>query len=367
LVLRDPSDLQMKIYGLPLFVDTLALYFNKGDYDDAIPSQGKPASTWEGLKDDVFKLTKKDQSFERFQVAGAALGRADNILRAIDILFMIMLQYKVNFYNDNISAAQFSKQSSVTATGTSINPAVEALRLYTSFALPSNKNYSWNEYLADPKSSEMEVETFAKGKVAMIFGYSYLYEEIKRDIIDLQSKGVQVIDPKVIQIAAVPQITDPSVSTDKRVAYANYYAETVSRTSANQDAAWDFLQFMTSKDNIAYYSQKTHRPTSRRDLIQDQIKDPIYGIFAQQIGFAESLPIYDYSSYKTIFNDAINGVLATSSADDMIKTAEGKISALLPPEGLIPPAPAEKSAAVPATSRANKPTSSTTLSQQKTK
>ncbi len=342
LVLRDPADSTTKVFGIPLTVDTLALYYNGGTYNDIIPSRGRPAATWEGLLDDVFKLSKPDQSFERFATAGIAMGRSDNIARAIDILYMLMLQYKTTFYNDNVSQAQFAQQNTISATGLSLNPSTEALKLYTSFALPTNKNYSWNQYLADPKSPVKEMETFARGKVAMIFGYSYLYDQILTEIKDLKGKGVQTIDEKNVKISAVPQIFDPTTSTEKRVAYASYYAETVSRTSQNPDEAWNFLIYISGKDNLNYYNQKTHKPTSRRDMIDDQLKDPIYGVFAQQIGYAESFPIYDDTTYSQIFSTAISSVLATGSPQAAMTTAENSINALLPQEGLIPPAPKEQ-------------------------
>lgn len=362
LVLRDPADGQIKIYGIPLTVDTLALYYNKGSYDDKIPSRGKPAETWEGLKDDVFKLTKKDNSFERFEVAGIAMGRSDNVARAIDILYLLMLQYKTTFYNANASSAQFAAQQSSAATGTSINPATEALSLYTSFALPANKNYSWNAYLADAKSSVKEMETFARGKVSIIFGYSYLYDQILAEIKDLQQKGVNTIDTKNIRVAVAPQVIDPKTSTEKRVAYANYYAETVSRTSSNPDVAWDFLNFISSKTNLKYYNEKTHRPTSRRDMIDDQVKDPIYGVFAEQIGYAESLPLYDEIYYREVFSKAIDSVLATTvTAAEAMRSAESAINEVMPAEGLIPPAPKES-----AKTDSAKATSSTTASSSNT-
>ncbi len=339
-VFVDPRDGVEKVFGLPMAVDTLALYYNKNLYEDRIPAQGKPAATWNGFKDDVYKLTKADNSFERFEVAGTAMGRADNIARAMDILYTIMLQYKVGFYNEALTQAQFSKQNAIADNGTSINPATEAIQLYTSFGLASQKNYSWNEYMVESTSAVKEMEPFARGKVASIFGYPYLYEQIKDQINQLKSKGLQTISPDVIQIAAVPQVNDPSVSTEKRDAYANYFVETVGRNTENPDAAWDFLMFITSKDNLAYYNQKTHHTTSRRDLIEAQQQDPIYGVFAQQVGYAESLTIYDWNLYKQIFNAAINSVLATKEAPKTaIQKAEQAINNILPAEGILPPPP----------------------------
>jgi ABC-type glycerol-3-phosphate transport system substrate-binding protein len=336
LELTDPADGLKKVYGIPLYVDTLALYYNKSTYEDRIPSRGRPAATWDTLKDDVFQLTKPDNSFERFSVAGIAMGRSDNISRAVDILYLLMLQFKTRIYNDNISQTAFANQQIPSATGLLIVPAVEALQLYTSYALPTNKNYSWNEYLASAASPVKEMETFARGKVAMIFGYSYLYNQILAEIKDLKDKGVKTIDPNDVRINAVPQVNDPATSTEKRVAYSNYYADTVSRTSQHPAEAWDFLLFISSKDNLQYYNSKTHYPSSRRDLLDDQKKDPIYGVFAEQTGYADSFPIYDYQHYQDIFSKAIDSVLATISSDVAIKTAADSINALLPEQGLLP-------------------------------
>lgn len=336
LILDDPMDGQRKIFGLPLSVDTLALYYNKAFFEDKIPARGRPASTWEVLTDDVFKLNKTDNSFERFEVAGIALGRSDNISRALDVLYMLMLQYKTRLYNDNLSQAAFASQQLPSTGGIFSNPAADALRLYTSFALPANKNYSWNSYLASPSSKTKELETFAKGKVAMIFGYSYLYEQLKTILKDLKDKGLQTVDLKNVMVSAVPQLKDPLISTEKRVTYANYYAETVSRVSKYQLEAWDFLLFLSSKENLQFYNSKTHRPASRRDMIEEQKKDPIYGVFAEQTGFAESFPIYDSERYNTVFTKMIDSVLATTPVESAVKTAEDTISAMLPDEGLLP-------------------------------
>jgi ABC-type glycerol-3-phosphate transport system substrate-binding protein len=272
------------------------------------------------------------------------MGRSDNVARAIDILYMLMLQYNVDFYNANYSQAQFTKQKAVNTSGIGLNPSAEALKLYTSFALPTNKNYSWNAYLSDSKSAVKEMDTFARGKVSMVFGYSYLYDQIAAQVKDLKDKGVNTIDTKDIGVSVVPQVNDPKTSTEKRVAFANYYAETVSRTSKNPDAAWDFLLFASSKENLQYYNEKTHRPTSRRDMIEDQMKDPIYGVFAEQIGFAESLQVYDAARYQLIFSQAIDSVLATVAPTEAMRTAEDQINTLLPKDGLVPPAPKEESA-----------------------
>lgn len=332
-LVRTAQDGVERVYAMPLTVDTLALYYNKAHFEDRIPNRGKPSDTWEGIKEDVALLNKEDNSLERFEVAGIAMGRADNISRGVDILYLLFLQYGVSFYNENISQAIFAGQQG----GFTNYPALDALEFYSSFADEDQKHYSWNQFMADADSDDKELDAFARGKVSMMVGFSYSYDEIINTIGLLKSKGVKTIDPSNIKIAAIPQIFDPDVSTDKRVTYANYFAETVSRNSEHSDIAWDFLIELTKKENLDHYFDKVHKPTSRRDMINGQKKDPIYGVFADQIGFAESFPIVDYYTYKRIFSEVIAAANSDAVSRAGLVDAQDKIDVLLPEEGLLVP------------------------------
>ncbi|MBD3341667.1 MAG: extracellular solute-binding protein [Candidatus Lokiarchaeota archaeon] len=332
LVRTDENGIE-SVYGLPMTVDTLALYYNENHFEDRIPERGRPSNTWEGIKEDVVLLNKEDNSFDRFEVSGIAMGRADNIDRAVDILYLLFLQYGVDFYNENISEAIFAGQQG----GEFAYPALEALDFYTGFADPDQKHYSWNEFTADDDSEYKEIESFAGGDVSMIIGYAYTYDIILEAIDSLDSKGFKTIDKDSIRIASVPQLYDPAVSSEKRVTYASYFAETVSRTTEYPDLAWDFLIFMTSKENLDYYFEKTNNPTSRRDMIQDQEKDPIYGVFASQIGYAESFPILDYYTYKDIFSEVVSRANIEGTARSDLVYAQDQINLMIPEEGILVP------------------------------
>ncbi len=336
LVRANPETGQNQVYALPMTVDTLALYYNKDHFEDAIPETGKPAITWEGIKEDVFKLTKEDKSFERFEVSGMAMGFADNISNAADILYLLMVQSTGDFYDENNQKAIFAEQQGVDSSGNPVNPGVDALSYYTGFANPSNKNYSWNSYLSDANSDSKEITTFARGKVSMIIGYSYMYQQIVDEINELNARGLSTMDSESIRVATIPQMFDPSQSTEKRDAYAHYFVETVARTSENKDWAWDFAYFLTRRESLQHYYDQTKKPTSRRDMIEEQSTDPIYGVFAEQIGFAESLPIFDEEVYDEAILKAINDVLATKSASDAMKIAQEEINDILPSEGIYP-------------------------------
>ncbi|OIP80493.1 hypothetical protein COW94_03355 [Candidatus Peregrinibacteria bacterium CG22_combo_CG10-13_8_21_14_all_44_10] len=333
--LRQYDATNYVIFGMPMYVDTIALYYNKNQYEDAVPSRGKPANTWSELLDDVYKLTKSDNSFERFEVAGIAMGRTDNILRATDILYTLLLQYKAPLYNNSYTASTIA-DTEVSASGGITSPGEEAFDLYTSFAIPSNKNYCWNEYISDADSSEKELQSFIEGKVSMIFGYSYLYEDLLNLIETEKKTGGDTIDPNAIKVVEIPQVYDPDTSTDKRNVYANYFAYTVSRTSDYPDEAWAFIEYLASQEVGQYYFEETHKPSSRRDLLEEEMKDPIYGVFATQVGYAETIPIADAQKYAEIIEEAVSSILSTVKVSSALSTVEQQINAIIPDEGLFP-------------------------------
>ncbi|MBL4694188.1 extracellular solute-binding protein [Candidatus Gracilibacteria bacterium] len=333
-LVRTDDDGALQIYALPMTVDTLALYYNKDHFEDRIPSQGKPSKTWEGIKEDVEKLNKEDNSFGRFEVSAIAMGRADNITRAVDILYLLFQQFDARIYNDNLSEAIFAGRQG----GATSYPGTEALEFFTSFADEDEDHYSWNEFVVDDDSDGKEVEAFAAGEVSMILGYSYTYDDILNQRALLTQEGIDSIDKSAIRIAPVPQLFDPETAKEKRVTYASYFAETVSRNTEHADIAWDFLLELTSKGALEYYFDKTHKPTSRRDMIEDQKKHPTFGVFASQIGFSESFPIIDYYIYKDLFTDVINQFADGNTIDKRtLIDAQKRISGMLPEEGLVVP------------------------------
>lgn len=324
LVLKDENG-ENRVYGLPLYVDTLALYYNVDHFEEAIPARGKPAATWAELQQDVAKLTIPDQSFERFERAGIAMGRGDNLLRAIDLLYALFLQFGVEFYNPAFNEFTFAEGVNL-PTGQAGLPAVEVFNLFLSFGLPSSPYFSWNAYLATPESAEKEILPFARGKVSMIFGYSYLYEQMLDTIKELNRKGSDVIRESAIQVVPLPQIEDPLAQPDGRRTYASYFAETVSRTSQHPEEAWEFLNFLASQENLRYYHEKTHRPASRLDLLDEQRDEPLYGIFADQVDQAGTLPIPNSEKIDAILRSAIQDALSTKTPIEALQDAQTQIN-----------------------------------------
>lgn len=249
-----------KIYGLPLFMDTLALYYNKELLNAAgIP---EPAKDWQTLQEHVKKMTKQDSAGNITQ-SGAALGAAKNIDRATDILSVLMMQNGAKMAN---GAATFNI-TPPGLEGRTNPPGMEALIFYTDFASPQKEVYTWNENM--PGS----LDAFIQGRAAYFLGYNYHLPTIKARA------------PKLaFGIAKLPQILgNPEIN------FANYWVEVVSRKTKNPNESWDFLQFIAaSEQNAQKFLDRTGKPTALRGLIKKQSEDIDLYAFVSQILTAKS-------------------------------------------------------------------------------
>ncbi len=269
-----------KIFGLPLSVDTLALYFNRDLLNNAgIPL---PPATWTGLQDSVKRLTFQDRSGNLIQ-SGVALGGGDNVERGSDILSLLMWQNGAQIVTGRqVTFGQLPNS----ATDRSYNPGPEAIKFYTDFVNPSKEVFTWDETF--PNS----IDAFAEGKVAMVFGYNYHIAELEQKRQGKLNYG----------ITNVPQIDGrPEVN------YASYWLQAVSKKSKQINEAWDFVQFISSRNEAEKYLTKTLKPTALRSLIEQQINDDGLKIFADQL-------LTSKSWYK-----GNNALAAENALQEMIK------------------------------------------------
>lgn len=244
-----------KIYGLPLSIDTLALYYNRDLLNNA-GITAAPAYWNKEFQQSVKKLTKQDPKVGLIQ-SGIALGTSKNINRFSDILSVLMMQNGAIMAEGDRVAFQ-----SVPPTMANYNPGLEALRFYIDFANPNKEVYSWNNDLPNAQ------EAFTSGSLAMFFGYSFNLEQIRAQA------------PKLnFGIAKLPQIEGNSL----QINYANYWVETVSKKSKYPNEAWDFVLFLTKEENAKIYLEKTKKPTALKSLINSQKDDEFLGVFAEQI------------------------------------------------------------------------------------
>jgi len=209
------SDLKVQgaYYGIPLGVDTLALFVNKDIFDKA-GIKDYP-NNWNDLIKVSRQLTVKDEQ-GKIKTSGVALGTYDNIAHSSDIMSLLFIQNGANFNN---FLDEKTKKN-----------AEDALDFYISFA--QGDASVWDEALPNSKLA------FAKGDLAMYFGYSW-------DIFEIQALNKD-LKFAVVSVPGIP-------SEDKNIrnnTVASYWVEGVSVKTKYSKQAFNFLKYLSKKGTL---------------------------------------------------------------------------------------------------------------------
>jgi len=293
-VIKDNLRSGTGFLGLPLGVDTLALFYNQQIFQAA----GKtPPTSWDQLRQVALDLTIRDDS-GRIQTAGIPLGNTSNVDHWPDILGLMMLQNGVNLAQP---------------VG---NLAEDALTFYTIF---SKVDRVWDETL--PSSTL----AFATGKAAMFLGFSWDVFEIKN------------INPNLdFRVMPVPQLPGTDIS------WSSFWVEGVGKRSSKQKEAWAFLKFLSSKEGLekAYQAQSQVRlfgeAYPRVDMASSLASNNLITPFINQASKAKTWYLCSRTFDNGIndrmikyYEDAVNAVNGGTAASDILKTTSQGVSQLL--------------------------------------
>jgi len=300
---------QWRAWAVPLYVDTLALYWNR----DLFNAKGiaRPPETWAEFLTDVEKITELNPD-GTIRISGAAMGTARNVNRAPDILSMLMLQTGTKMVADDRKNATFAR--SVTGEdGMVFSPGERALQFYTDFANPATTAYSWDRSPLVPYS----VDAFADGKVAMMLNYSHSISLIRERSPQLN-----------FAVAFVPQ---PQALKEKGIAvtYPNYFGMAVLKSSQNKEAAWSLLIDLQRPDPLRTYLANTGRPPAGRSLVDEFLENPDVAVFARQALTAVSWYQPDYFAGEEIFTTMIESVKDGVSVGEALRRAEENVTTFL--------------------------------------
>ena len=299
---EDTDKVSEEVMGLPLSVDTLAMFYNKDLLNNA--GVALPPSYWNEEFQEIVKETTLQNTKGLIIQSGTALGGSDNVERSFDILSALMMQNGAEMMDE--SGSVLFNTIPDTFKSEKYNPGLDALRFYTDFANPSKEVYCWNNTM------DNSIDLFSRGKVALVFGYSYHLPVIKANA------------PKLnFGVAKLPQI-EGSLS---EVNYANYWLETVSKRSENSNEAWNFVQFATKAEQAAKYLAATGKPTALRSLIETQTDDLEIGPFAEQVLTAKSwYHGANVLSAEEIVNEMIDSAVAgEEDIDDVINLGARRV------------------------------------------
>ena len=154
--------------GFSFLIDPMVMYWNKDLFSSAGISQ--PPQNWEDFSEDVKIFTEKNEAGNITQ-AGTALGELNNIKNGKDILSMLIIQSgnPIMKTDDrgNLKIALDEQDKS------GKSPTVSSVKFFNDFSNPNKNVYSWNKALSGADTM------FAKGALAMYFGYASEWPEIK--------------------------------------------------------------------------------------------------------------------------------------------------------------------------------------------
>ncbi len=315
-----------KVYGAPLSVDSLALYYNKDLFNyEAITA---PPKTWTEFNDVVRRLVKKD-SFGQITQSGAAIGTAYNINRSTDIFQALLLQ-------SGLDMNAGDKQLFLGNSGDAV------LDYYTQFARGNSALYTWNPRM------HYSIDAFYEGNLGMMLNYSWQYETIKR-------KNAKM------NFAVVPL---PQSDNGVKANFSNYWILVVAKNKFDTESpdpqlknkvriheAWQLIKYLTvgqsgsmtlqngvtgnpktfslPLDPTEQYLEKTKKPAARFDLIEKQKSDPILAPFATGNLIAKSWREPDSDEVDKIIAEAIDGVnVGKYSTQEAIRLIESRIGVL---------------------------------------
>lgn len=294
------------ILGLPLTVETLALFYNRDFLNSA--NIVNPPKTWEVMVDAVRKLTTYTEVGTVVR-SGVALGTSQNVLHAFDILSALFLQSGVQPFDRNTGKSGL--RASQPPVGI-IGSAESALDFYTSFADSTKRIYSWSSFFAD------SLTAFAQEKTAMMLGYP-------TDFTGIIEKNPHLS----FDVAPFPQPTNAGATTY----YARYDFETVSKQSKHQDEAWKFLLWLAGTENDKAFADVLNLPPARRDLVTAKPPKDYLQVFYDQVLSSKTWLIPDEDKIRPIFDEMIDSVVNRSAnAEAAVGRADARINNLFAPK-----------------------------------
>ncbi len=284
------------IYGLPLYIDTPILFYNKDILNTAGVAQ--LPTNWDDLVLLSRQLTQKNAVGEIIK-SGLSIGTSHTTSNAFEILSTLMLQEKdpttLHIFNTDLILGRGGDK---------------AMAFYTSFANQVSPNFSWSDRM--PNS----LTAFAQTTSAFAIGFS-------DDIARIYAKNPHLN----FNIAPFPQKKGVVIP----VVYGRYFFPTVLRFSKNPIASWQFVNYLASSEGANVYVRRTGRSPARRDLLSTGPSNSYFEILYRQALIAKSWPVPDDVATQRLFEDAIDSVVSgIATPGDVVSTISQRVDILFP-------------------------------------
>ncbi len=282
-----------QIKGVSYGASTLGLFYNPSLLQAAGVEVPK---NWTQFVAASRKLTQKTGA--TITQSGAALGTT-NITRATDIEALLILQNGAQLTDDPPTRALFAQND---VAGVAVG--AKAMDFYASFAEPAKANYSYQDALGS------DIQAFAAGKAAFMINYPET------------ASTLATLNPSLKYKTS----TMPQVDGQAAINLAQFWVESVGSKSAHSEYAWDFLRFAATRDQQQRFNEAHHIPTSRKDLVEAQKSNAIFGPFVGQIISSQIFYKGNDQEMNNYFSDATISVLSGLDPQPAVRQAETRAS-----------------------------------------
>ncbi len=293
------------IFGLPVTVDPLVMYYNKAMLDSSgIPV---PPKTWQEIIALIPRLTISDSSYNISQ-STIALGEFDNISNAKDLLSMIMLQFGTSIVSRNTDKLESTINN--TTGNTQYRPGPQAFEFYSKFSNPAESTtYTWNAGLENSR------DMFIAGSLAFYIGYASELFYIKERNPNLD-----------FNVTLVPQLEGAKLKST----YGRMNGIAITKNSKNLATAFSVATQLTSPEIAGKIATTLSLPPARRDLLALPQSSPYVQIFNQSSLVSKAW--HDPSGPDTtlLFKDALKKIkTGAENPDTMVNKLDTQFDILL--------------------------------------
>ncbi len=290
-------------YGVPLGYDSLVMFVN----DELVSAGGYSVpADWSSFLDVARALTVTDQLTGEIKTAGTAMGTYDNVAHAADIVSLLAVQRGINM-SALAGLVSGSEEERLEAQKEAKEKMADVLDFYTCFAIESDICAPvWNTDMPNSKLA------FVQGKVAFYFGYSW-------DLLEMKAANPEIS----YSIHPVPKLESQGQGAST---LAGYWVEGVSIKSKVQPQAFQFLQFLSKKENMEklFKAQANQRVLGvaypRRDMASLLSGHPDLGPVISQAQNAHSSLFYSetygggqIAALEGYMGNAVRSVISTQN------------------------------------------------------
>ncbi len=277
-----------KIYGLPLWMDTLAIVYNKEML--ASESISTPPTDWSQFRTLAQRLTKK--SGTTISQAGFAGGTSENVTFAFELSNILMMQNGVTM-TDSTGKPVFASDED----------SLSSLNFLKDFE--RNASATWNSNLKNDSA------TFLDEDLAMMATTTYRLRDILK-----YNEGYSI--GLNIGISGLPQLAGQG---EPIINFGDYWGNVVTLNRPNKDYAWAFVKWLNEPEQLKSISSNVKNKEGyfgllypRKDMSEENKADEYLKVFNESLPYIKSWYMVNGTKVQQSFTERLGSNTINSSA-----------------------------------------------------